>query len=243
MKVKAIKNTGLLVKGSIYDVLELSNKSTTGSTYWKPSVKIKIGENIRNLSAKNFTSTDGSDLPEINWKSNNIQKTFDYIKDVRNLKDELVVCKYGTTNLDAGKMYRVSDVQYKETKSITGYVKRDQKIKIEGYNRWLQPYRFRLCTVEEKRNLSLGSIFDEDVKYEKIDSSSRKIDRLSTKEKNRLILSLLLSSIIDPTRNNLSIVDWAIDKKGKTVKLKKEDINPFLNKKLSSIIKMIEDDI
>ena len=116
----------------------------------------------------------------------------------------------------------------------------EQKIKIEGYNRWINRYRFRTCTPQEKREISLGGLFDEEVKIDTDYRSKRKIDRYDEKDKKKVILSCLLNSIFDDTRHELSIVDWAVEKKGKKYDIEAKDIKPLLNKKLGDIIKELD---
>jgi hypothetical protein len=49
--------------------------------------------------------------------------------------------------------------------------------------------------------------------------------------------------MLDTDRNNLSILDWAIQKKGKQYDLSIDDINPFLDMKISDLINIFGNDI
>jgi hypothetical protein len=143
-------------------------------------------------------------------------------------------------------MYEVSDIMHKETMkaSYSGgqYKSVERKIKVKGYNRWINPYRFRQLSTQEKRNLSLSGIFGEKVEVADMEEikNTRKIDRISKKEKNKVIIWAILSSIVDTHRNSLSITDWALQKKGASYGMTIDDIKPLLNKKLSDILKLVE---
>jgi len=244
MKVLCIKNNSKLVKGATYDVLSINTLQPTNG----PTVRTSVGL----FSANYFKSVDNSDLPQINWESpeytNSKNENSSYIKDVRGLKKgDIVVCKWGSSKFfEKGKMYKISDILYKveQKTNYNGqpYNNIEQKIKIEGYNRWLMIYRFRECNAQEKRNISLSGLFDEEVKTVDLTTikKSRKIDRLEDSEKNRVLLSTLLSGIVDPSRNTLSATEWAAQKKGKNYDITEKDFKPLLNKKLSDIIKMFD---
>lgn len=143
-------------------------------------------------------------------------------------------------------MYRISDISYKEVDVIgssgQSYKSIDQKIKVEGYNRWISAYRFRECDAQEKRNISLSGIFNEEIDVVDLKEiyKIRKINRLEENEKYKILLSTLLSSILDISRNNLSTIEWASKKKGKAYDIKEEDFDLLLDKKLGDIIKMFD---
>lgn len=248
MKVLCIKNNSKLVKGAIYDVLSINTLPPTNGRYYRPNVRTAVGL----FSANYFKSIDSSDLPQINWEAPEYTsiktESSSYIKDVRTLKKgDIVVCKWGTSKFfEKGKMYKVSDILYKveQKTNYNGatYNNIEQKIKIEGYNRWLMTFRFRECNAQEKRNISLSGLFDEEVKTVDLTDikKSRKIDRLQDSEKNRVLLATLLAGIMDPARNTISTTEWAAQKKGKNYDIIEKDFKPLLNKKLSDIIKMFD---
>jgi hypothetical protein len=248
MKVLCIKNNSKLVKGAIYDVLSINTLPPTNGRTHRPNIRTSVGL----FSANYFKSVDNSDLPQINWEdpayTSIKNESSSYIKDVRTLKKgDIVVCKWGTSKFfEKGKMYKVSDILYKVKQKTTyngaTYSNIEQKIKIEGYNRWLMTFRFRECNAQEKRNISLSGLFDEEVKTVDLTDikKSRKIDRLQDSEKNRVLLTTLLAGIMDPSRNTLSSTEWAAQKKGKKYDIIEKDFQPLLNKKLSDIIKMFD---
>lgn len=259
MKVLCKRATIRLIKGATYDVLSLHNSSTRSNSHRSGTrqppksgyLRLKQGRFV----VSGFTKLDGSPLDEIEWESDEfkemeISKKDDYkntiIEDVRKLKKgDIVICRYKTKLFDEGKKYKIEEVFYKEAPSKWNalVMQKDQKIKIQGHGRWMHTYRFRLCTPQEKRVMSLNDIFDEnttDVIDMKDIKGTRKILRLTEKDRNKVILSSLLYSIIDPYRNNLSTIEWAVEKKGKQYDLIMNDLKPFLNKKLSDIIKMCD---
>lgn len=243
MKVLCIKNNSKLVKGAIYDVLSINTLPPTNGRTYRPNVRTAVGL----FSANYFKSVDSSDLPQINWEAPEYTSTISSIKDVRTLKKgDVVVCKVGTKFFESGKMYKISDILYKAEQKTSyhgrQYLDVEQKIKIEGYNRWLATYRFRECSAQEKRNISLSGLFDEEVKIADLTDikKSRKIDRLEDNEKNRVLLSTLFSGMMDPSRNTISTTEWAAQKKGKNYDIIEKDFKPLLNKKLSDIIKMFD---
>ena len=92
-------------------------------------------------------------------------------------------------------MYKISDIISESTKNPSGYTHLTQKIKIEGYNRWLNYYRFRLCTKQEKRSLSLGNIFGEKNEVAEVDLKTRKIDKMSDIDKKKTIINCIFSFV------------------------------------------------
>lgn len=249
MKLLCIKNTKKLVKGVIYDATAVRTLNKAVSNYFRPTVTI-FG--MGTYTSNNFTNTDGTKIPEIDWKSDKYVDPSDRwkltIRDVRILKKgDILKCSYGSLKFfEEGKLYEVSDILYKEedTKRANGssYKNIIQKIKIKGYNRWIDKNRFRELSVQEKRTISLGDIFGDKVEIADIEDvkSKRKIDRFDEKEKTKIIISAILGGCLDPYRNTLSIVDWAIQKRAMGYGINKDDIKPLLNKKLSDILKMLE---
>lgn len=243
MKVICIKNTSVLVKGSVYEVVRLmnsGNRSRSGTI----CVKLPNGRNLLSR-VQLFTNMDGTLLDQKDWEAERPEIL--YIKDVRLLKKgDVVVCNSDNTKtFEYGKMYKIEDVLYKESSvtyqwSSTPRTVVDQKLKIQGYsNRWLSPRGFRHCSQQEKRSLSLDNLFEDKIPVI-TEFKGRKIDKLSKSGKNKIILSVLMSSMLDPNKNNLSTIDWALKKKGKFYDLTEMDISPFLNKKLSEIIKIFD---
>lgn len=244
MKVICKKNTSKLVKGGVYEVHVL--RASTNNT--RPTLTLK-GAGWHSID--NFTNVDGTPIERKDWTSpQKIQHDEElkntHISDVRVLKKgDPVVCNSQFSKLiDYGKTYKIEDVKHDEqdVKSWSGKMSKlvTQKIKIEGYNRWISPYRFRHCTTQEKRSISLGGLFDEQVDVAVISRKSRKIDRMEKSDKDRVILSTLFSSMFDTSRNNANVIEWAAKKGKKNYDIQESDFKPFLKMKISDIIKMIE---
>lgn len=248
MKVICNKNTTRLVKGSIYEVIRIDNLNKNSSAYFSPRISIKISDfSEGSFSPKNFTYLDGKPIDQINWispdelqKSQNQKDSYISAESFKTLKKgDIIICKYPSKYLDRNKMYKISDIISESTKNPSGYTHLTQKIKIEGYNRWLNYYRFRLCTKQEKRSLSLGNIFGEKNEVAEVDLKTRKIDKMSDIDKKKTIINCIFFSMLDANRNNLSSIEWAL-KKGKIYDLEYSDFEPFMNKKLSDLVKMFD---
>jgi hypothetical protein len=233
MRVICKTNTRKLVKGATYEVVRLWNTSSTS----RPRISIK---GIGTFITKNFTQIDGTPLPQIDWVDKSIEQRPDnpYIKDPENLKKgDVLVCKWDSKYLCSGKKYRISEVRVTDRKYTSSSYK-ETKIKIEGFNTWLNPYRFRYPNTEESRDLSLNEIFDNPEKLS-IDKSIRKIDTMDESKRKKVILSCIFQSMLDPYRNNLTTLEWTVQKSGRKWDIKDTDIEPYLNLKLSDIIEQI----
>lgn len=236
MRVICKVNTTKLVKGSTYEVIRLWNKNAG------PRSRVSI-KGLGSYVVKNFTQMDGTPLPQIDWEDQSLKSNINtgYIQNPENLKEgDIIACRWDSKYLDSGKKYKISEVRTTEksySHSTTKY--KETKIKIEGFNRWLNPYRFRLLNQEESRDLSLNEIFDIPEGFS-VDRSIRKIDGLDESKKRKVILGIIFNSILDGYRNNLSIVDWAIQKTGKKWDLNQDDLTPYLNLTLEEIIKQME---
>lgn len=232
MRVICKTNTTKLVKGATYQVVMLRNSSGKGRVALK---------GLGNYVVKNFTQVDGTPLPQIDWQDpshKNLSQNSGYIREPEKIKKgDVLVCRWDSKYLTAGKMYRVSDIVTTETKYISGRYK-ETKIKVEGFNRWLNPYRFRLPNQEETRDLSLNEIF-ETPQVLSVDKSIRKIDTVSSEKAREIILNSLFSAMMDPYRNNLSVVEWATQKSGKKWSLTEKDFEPFLKLTIQDIINRI----
>lgn len=135
-------------------------------------------------------------------------------------------------------MYRISDVVTTERSYSSGIKYKETKIKIEGFNRWLNPYRFRLLSQEESRDLSLNEIFETPQELS-VDKSVRKIDTIEPIKQRKIILSILFGAILDQYRNSLTITEWAVQKTGKKWDLTEEDLKPYLHLTLQEIIELM----
>lgn len=247
MKVVSNKNNNKLVKGATYEVFSINTLNTSNSRWFRPTITIK---ELGRFASNNFTNLDGSPIGQMTWKSLDFEascrnRESTIIKSAKDLKaGDLVVSQISTKLFEKGKIYKVNDVLYKEedAKSYNGttYKKVKQGIKIEGYNRFLSIYNFRHLSAEERRNISLGSIFNEEIDIKSVDRSVRKIDNMTQSERDKVLVSSIFQSILDPHRNNMTITEWASKKKGKIYNIEVTDFKPLMNKKLSDIIKMFE---
>jgi hypothetical protein len=58
-------------------------------------------------------------------------------------------------------------------------------------------------------------------------------------QKVKILSALLFTSSLDRNRNNLSVVEWAIQKTGKSYKLTPEDFEPIANLTLKEILELM----
>jgi hypothetical protein len=231
MRVKSLVDTGKLIKGAIYDVYRLQNvKKNSYYTRGYLTIQFKNGKSST-FTVHNFTMEDGSSIPEINWVSDSQKSEWsDYettkIKQDNIKKGDFVVYNRNiSVNLIRGKKYLVTDVKTQKQGSWINI-----HIKVEGSNRFYQSYNFRKCTVAEIREMSLNSILSDDNKIdvEIIEKGIRKIDKLSKEKKEKELIRVLLTSMADPYRHNLSVIEWSIKKTGKNYKLNENDFNEVL---------------
>lgn len=242
MKLLCIKNTKRLVKGSIYDVINLVNKNTsTGTGWFNRRATIILNENNRiTLSLDNFKMEDGSHIPEINWISPEFksekESSVECIIDKTIKSGDHVVClNRNSKKLIYGKKYKIESVLIKKNEQW-GSTWSDIKIKIEGNGQWYSTYNFRKCTSQESREMSLNLLFDKESGAQKIIKGKRKIEYYDDVERERVLISILISSISDKCRNNMSIIDWAIKKTGYIYEVELEDFNGILEKRFDSIL-------
>lgn len=243
MRVISKKNTKRLVKGAVYEVLKIRNLKPNTKGYFSSYITIRINDNDLTFVVSNFTLEDGGIIPEINWESidytsnkDNINKTRinsdnppkvgDYVKYIRNRNSH--------KNLEYNNTYRISDTREREVKygNITRKV---YDIKIEGCNRFYKSKSFRKCNTQEVREISLSDLFGEDNSVKKINTKSRKIDQYDNETKERILTKMLITSILDTNRNNMSVVDWTC-KNGKIFSVNKDDFSQILTKSFASIL-------
>jgi hypothetical protein len=241
MKVLCKRATKQIVKGVIYDVLFLQNQNPGGNNFFHPNIIIKINDEVNSsFSVNNFTQTDGTPLPEINWQvagftrpnwregwidENNLPKAGDY-----------VVYKFKSSKtLVQDKTYKITDVNVIKKGGVS-YAWYDIFLKIEGSNRWLSSRTFRKLSTQEARDLHLKEVFDEATGVEKVDKTKRKIDHFEGFERDKILITCLLQAMLDKSRNNMTVVEWAANKTGSLYSLTVEDFAPILEKNLTSIL-------
>ena len=232
----SVKETKKLVKGVKYPVLEYRNSSTRG---FRSSIKIK---DLGWFRLDFFIPGDGtSSFPKIDWKDHNIidDETSNYIKNPENLKkgDLLVCVREGSIYLQKGNFYKIEDIKQE---TINRWTK--VQVKVLGYNRWLSHYSFRIASQREIREISLLKLFDEQVPSTSIDKSTRKIDLLPNEKKELLLGQIIIRSVLDPWRNSMDIIDWAIKKIEPSLKLKRDDFFPIMQKTLTELCQENEKD-
>lgn len=231
------------VKGAKYEVLKLSNKRDPSNSKWFfPRVIIEIKDGVNtSLSVKNFTQLDGTPLPEENYTSpkfDNIPSWKDGYIDDDNMvkKGEYVIYKLNLSkSLVNGSIYKISDVKVNK-----GRWSSDIYIKIDGQSRWLSSRSFRKLSLREARDINLKEVLEQETGVAKIDLSIRKIDRLSEIEKTKILVSTIVQSMLDVNRNNMTILEWAINKVGKQYDINEDDLNQILSKSIKTIVKSLE---
>ena len=234
------KGSTKLVKGHSYEVVSMNN--SVGSTY--KSVRLK---DFGGYSVKNFTTTDGKPLPEIDIPlPQNFYNRFELLKGEDVSKGDIIVCmqdRYKTLVKDG--MYRVEEITRKVTPRtsysgaiLTPYV--DYLIKFEGVKRKLKlnGWCFRKLTTAEAREMALGQLlFDEETGVITT-NDVRKIDLVQNK--NLELIRLVSKSILDPNRHGLKILDWGIQQVSKKTEVKTDDYEALLNMSLKDILELIE---
>lgn len=229
MEVISIKNTKKLVKGAKYQVLEMRNSGTNTSR--RPHIKLK---DLGWFHLRDFKPVGSESFSKIDWKDPNIIESEEvkYIHNPQTLKkgDLLVCLRKGSVYLQVGNFYKVEDVKVEQVNRWTIV-----KVKIYGYNRWLSHYSFRLASQHEIRTISLQDIFEQTRPDTSIDLKVRLIDKMPPIEREDLILSATLRSVLDPWRNSMDIIDWAINKIEPNYKLKREDFSCVLGKTIQEI--------
>lgn len=239
MKVISKLNTGKLVKGMFYDVIKLMNSGQRKNGYFiRRFVEVKLNDkSTYTFSVHNFTTENGENLPEIDWTSDIHKNRLHEFESTRITTETLKVGDY-VVYLRNHHIGLITDKKYKVTNiKINTHARwSDMEIQIEGSTRYYKTYSFRKCTIEEVRKMSLGVFFDEKPDIQKINYSKRKIDQIEGEQKIKLLATILFTATLDRSRNNLSIIEWAAQKTGKTYKLTSEDFDPIINLTLNELL-------
>jgi hypothetical protein len=240
MKVLCKIPTKQTVKDVEYEVVSLKNKKEPTDKFFAPRVTIRINsDTISSLNTKNFVQMDGTPLPEINWVSPDYTpKSYHdgWISDT-NLpkKGDYITCRNPTSKyLSDGKTYKVEDIRI-----VRGKWSSAISIKVTGYERWLSSHMFRY-SLQLSRELTLTEIFEDKRPSVQVDLMSRVFDTFSPDKKKKILLTALVNSMIDNSRNNMTIIEWAVNKTGKKWNLKEEDFSSISKKSLNSLIKDFE---
>jgi hypothetical protein len=236
----AKKGTKKIVKGARYEISWLHNTGTRG----KVGIKIGDGEYTKGYCSYNFMDTNGNPLPLIDWsetKKQVVVLTFEALK-----IGDVIVCKSDRfLTLNKNSKYRISDlkVTQKEVESYNGkkYTHTDKKIKFDGLNRYFDfsPWKFRALSIDESRELSLSSVLD-NVDVSCVVTSDRKIDQMDVSSRNIELIKALSKSIMDSSRHQLDIIDWACQKSNSNLKLQRDDFKPLLKLSFKEILRISE---
>lgn len=243
MNVICKKPNKSTVKGATYRVLLLRNKPDPSDRFFRPRIVIEISSGVHaSYTPKSFTLNDGKPIPEINYQATDFQTTNwnDGLIDVNIKKGDYVTYRFGSSKLmERDKIYRLEDVLIRQI--VNGnYKYTDIKLKIEGNPRWISSHSFRKLSDQQTRDINLSKLFDQDVPVSKIDKTVRKFDRIPKEEQMRILVSTLVNSMLDNTRNNMSVIEWASEKFGKLYGIKTEDYEPVLKVSLKTLMKKFE---
>jgi hypothetical protein len=216
MKVIFIGKSKKLITNHIYDV-----------DYYNPNNYNISLVGLGRYYKKNFLLANGDVLPNQPFDSR--KESTDKDRDLK--KGDLVFCKSDHFKyLLNGSIYRVSSVE-----KINNY---RNIITLEGYSRKLNfNYNFRKLNTKEVRSISLNQIFDKKENFSVEFVSKFK----QVKNKNKILIDFLSKSILDEKRHHLDIIDWGCKLSG-NYKIQREDYKDLLDKKLSEIIEIIENE-
>lgn len=232
MKVISKKSNRRLVKNGEYEVIQIWNDGTS-QTYHEGKCEI---DGIGYYKVDEFTTINGGDLPKIRFEQDR-----NYFKDLK--KGDILVSKY-----DVGKsfvqdqMYLVEGIKTIQHQRKWG-IASENYIKFQGFPRWYKfsPWRFKLLSKDKAREISLDEILSDKKSPTILERKKRSID--SVENKNSLLLKILSTSIIDKYRNNLDVLDWAIQKNGSKYGVSREDFDHLMNIPLKDIIKQIDEEL
>lgn len=247
MNVICIKSTKRLVKNATYKVAKLSNINAQSSRYFRPSITIYLSETVfATFPLESFKPTVGDTFQTINWVSQDYAQFLSDREQTQITKDlkvgEYVVPKYDSLKtLIRGRKYKVTDVKINHHKNHAGIVSYSSiEIKLDGSNRYYISHNFRKCTQQEMREIGLNELFDEKSETEKVNRFKRKFDYLTPEEKKLVLLKHIIVSANDRFRNSMDIIDWTIEKTGKTYNIKTSDFEDLKTLTLTDILDILK---
>lgn len=231
MKVKCVKASSKTIAGVIYEASSFWN-STNANKWHKGKIVIE-GHGRHNIW--NFTDENGNSLPQINYINPNRPPSF--VDNSSTIEpNDIVICKSDRYKyLICDQKYRIVDVKhYSHGQTMRG---KFTNIKLEGYNRWIRynQFSFRVLTKKESREIAISSILDKPENFS-VDFI-RKFEKIN---KGKALMECLSKSILDKQRHHYSILEWAVEKTSKNLGIKTEDFDQILDKPLSEILKLIE---
>lgn len=224
-------STKRLIKDHKYEVDYIYNDNT--SRNW---IEGRLGvKNLGQFRVYNFKTIDGKEIPKIRID----RKVKEEHISINNcIEGDLVIClSNGYTTFTRDCMYKINKIQISE---IISYGRKFNviKVKFEGNNNWIKStYNFRPLSDQELREIHLESLL-EDKEPNIIIGKQRKIELVQ--DKNKELIKEIANSILDRNRHHLSVLEWAIEKTGKKLKLEKSDFDELLDMKFSDILKLID---
>lgn len=237
MKVISKKSTKRLVKGGEYEVVSLWNDGTS-NIYREGQLEIK-GIGLFKVNA--FTTIDGSEIPQS--KKDTPLVEFSDLK-----KGDILVAKFSNKSLIKGNLYVISETKIVKKRKMM-YNKRimdydNNVVKFEGFSSWVtySRYRFELASGSVVRDISINEILGTKSKGRSVvrKSYKRSFDGLDSGNKNRVLFESICAAATDKYRNNLNVLDWAIDKSGSNYGICKKDFDKILELSLGDVIKLID---
>lgn len=234
MIVVCKRGTNRLVKGARYKVDGLWNDGTNqrwleGKLFIRGFGRYVVG---------NFTDENGSPVPRINiaMPQQAISRPdFNQIK-----AGDIMVCTSGAyKSLVEGGMYQVES-KIENNVSRGSWKTTERHIKFVGQKRNLvfNPWRFRLLSAQETREMSLGQLLHNEADQVIREKPKKKIDLVPNKEE--MLIGILLRSAVDPKRHAISIVEWACQKVAPNMDLVPEDFAAYLSMSLADVIDRID---
>jgi hypothetical protein len=229
MRVISKKSTTRLVKGGEYEITQIWNDGD--SKYMEGRCIIK---DIGTFEVKDFIMTDGSPIGRMK-----IEVKREYFSDLK--KGDIIVSNY-----DVGKsfvkdqMYVVEDTKSTTTPTEYGRMSTTNYIKFEGFPRWyiFNSWKFRQLTKEKAREISIDGILSSKKPPTITKRPKRSIDVLENKDE--ILIKVLSESICGKYRNNLGVVDWAVEKVGNKFGIQKKDFDHLMKMSLEDIIKIVD---
>ena len=238
MNIICKKPTSRLIKGATYEVELLYNNGTNNG--WREA-RVRVKDVSGFYSVDNFTSMDGTPVQKINIGTPVVVERINF----EDLKvGDILVCTSDNykTLIKNGyyKIERLDSIDKPITYGTNTYVRKDQKIKLQGVKRTLKfnSWYFRKLSTQELRDANLNELLNNQPLKVISEPIKRKIDHLENKEE--ALVETLCLSILDKNRHKLSIIDWTCEKAGSKLGLTKEDFSELLEMPLKDILEYVE---
>lgn len=234
IKVICIKATTSikLIKGGIYSATAIYSSNKTD--------RIIYLKDTGNYSISYFRLFDGSSLDSVPDFTLERAKSVD----VGNIDytGQFVKCgRYSSSKvLKTDEIYYVEKHEQKQStrKNWNGTLttSTDHKFKIRGIKNYVNVYNFLEIPIKEQRNIKLKNLSGQKIKT---GEQTRKFLLYTEKEKTQILFETLARVLIDLSGVELSnTADFVtlIKVKGKKYSLVDEDITPFLNSKIQTLL-------